>query len=208
MTQGNNSSMATLHASSSAGAFGKLATYAIQAAERLPLEATNLLVANSVDSVIHVAQAPPRGGGGGRCIASVREVVGADGPHVVSNEIFHPAPDGRAVPALACAPTPPTTSWRRLRPRALGPARRVEAEVTAVRLVCGLGVGVGLPLATAAWRGALPRSRPEPQHRRLPLVRMASRGRGGRRRRRSVGLAGRGAARRGFAFSAPQLTAA
>ena len=45
MTQGNDGSMATLHASSSKGAFSRLATYAVQAPERLPLEATNLMVA-------------------------------------------------------------------------------------------------------------------------------------------------------------------
>jgi pilus assembly protein CpaF len=100
MTQGNNGSMATLHASSSKGAFGRLATYAIQAAERLPLEATNLLVANAVDFVVHLAQDP----GGRRYVASVREVVDADGPQVVSNEVFHAGPDGRAVPGARLRP--------------------------------------------------------------------------------------------------------
>jgi Flp pilus assembly CpaF family ATPase len=40
MTQGNDGSMCTVHANSSAGAFGRLASYAVQAPERLPLEAT------------------------------------------------------------------------------------------------------------------------------------------------------------------------
>jgi pilus assembly protein CpaF len=100
MTQGNNGSMATIHASSSKGAFGRLATYAIQAPERLPLEATNLLVANAVDFVIHLAQDP----GGRRYVASVREVVDAEGPQVISNEVFHPGPDGRAVPGARLRP--------------------------------------------------------------------------------------------------------
>jgi Flp pilus assembly CpaF family ATPase len=93
MSQGNDGSMATLHASSSKGAFSKLATYAIQAPERLPLEATNLLVANAVDFVIHLTQI-----GNQRVVASVREVVDAEGPMVISNEVFRPGPDGRAVP--------------------------------------------------------------------------------------------------------------
>ena len=93
MTQGTDGSMATLHASSSKGAFSKLATYAVQAPERLPLEATNLLVANAVHFVIHLAQSGER-----RYVDSVREVVGAEGPMVVSNEVFRPGPDGRAVP--------------------------------------------------------------------------------------------------------------
>ena len=93
MSQGTDGSMATLHASSSKGAFSKLATYAVQAPERLPLEATNLLVANAVSFVIHLAQHGER-----RFVSSVREVVDAEGPMVVSNEIFRPGPDGRAVP--------------------------------------------------------------------------------------------------------------
>ena len=93
MSQGTDGSMATLHASSSRGAFSKLATYAVQAPERLPLEATNLLVANAIHFVIYLAQDGDR-----RYVASVREVVDAEGPMVVSNEIFRPGPDGRAVP--------------------------------------------------------------------------------------------------------------
>ena len=93
MSQGTDGSMATLHASSSRGAFSKLATYAVQAPERLPLEATNLLVANAIHFVIYLAQDGDR-----RYVASIREVVDAEGPMVVSNEIFRPGPDGRAVP--------------------------------------------------------------------------------------------------------------
>ena len=93
MSQGTDGSMATLHASSSRGAFSKLATYAVQAPERLPLEATNLLVANAVHLVVHIAQDQGR-----RYVSSVREVIDAEGPMVVSNEIFRPGQDGRAVP--------------------------------------------------------------------------------------------------------------
>jgi pilus assembly protein CpaF len=92
MSQGNDGSMTTLHASGSRGVFTKLAAYAVQAPERLPLEATNLLVASAVHVVVHLAWA-----GGRRVVSSVREVVDADGAHVVSNEVFRPGPDGRAV---------------------------------------------------------------------------------------------------------------
>jgi Flp pilus assembly CpaF family ATPase len=94
MSQGTDGSMATLHASSSRGAFSKLATYAIQAPERLPLEATNLLVANAVHFVVHLARRGER-----RVVSSVREVTGAEGPLVTSNEVFRPDASGRAVPA-------------------------------------------------------------------------------------------------------------
>jgi hypothetical protein len=63
--------------------------------ERLPLEATNLLVANAVHFVIHLAQDGER-----RFISSVREVVDAEGQMVISNEVFRPGPDGRAVPGV------------------------------------------------------------------------------------------------------------
>ena len=96
MSQGTDGSMTTIHASSSKGAFSKLATYAIQAPERLPVEATNLLVANAVDMVIFIAQDPASR----RFVSSVREVVDADGAMVVSNEVFRPGPDGRGVPGV------------------------------------------------------------------------------------------------------------
>ncbi len=96
MSQGNDGSMATLHASSSRGVFAKLATYAIQSPERLSLEATNLLVANAVDFVAYLALDTR----GRRVVSSVREVVDADGPLVVTNEVFRPDGDGRAMPGV------------------------------------------------------------------------------------------------------------
>jgi pilus assembly protein CpaF len=93
MTQGNDGSMATVHASSSKGAFSRLATYAIQAPERLPLEATNQMVAGAVHFVVHLGVNAQ----GQRAVTSVREVVDADGTQVSSNEIFRPGIDGRAV---------------------------------------------------------------------------------------------------------------
>jgi pilus assembly protein CpaF len=96
MTQGNDGSMATLHASSTKGAFSRLATYAVQAPERLPLEATNLMVANAVDFVVHLGMDTR----GRRVVSSVREVVDAEGSQISSNEVFRPGPDARAVPGV------------------------------------------------------------------------------------------------------------
>ncbi|MFF4508939.1 CpaF family protein [Streptomyces sp. NPDC001401] len=98
MSQGNDGSMATLHASSSRGAFTRLAAYAVQGAEQLPLEATNLLVASALDFVVHLDR--PLGEAGLRVVSSVREVVDADGPQIVSNEVFRPGPDRRATPGV------------------------------------------------------------------------------------------------------------
>jgi pilus assembly protein CpaF len=100
MSQGNDGSMCTVHANSSLSAFGKLAMYAVQAPERLNLEATNLMVANAINFVVYIAISPGSEGEGGvrRYVSSVREVVGAEGPLVVSNEIFVPGYDKRAIP--------------------------------------------------------------------------------------------------------------
>ncbi|MFJ3779787.1 CpaF family protein [Streptomyces sp. NPDC090075] len=98
MSQGNDGSMGTLHASTSRGAFTKLAAYAVQGAERLPLEATNLLVAGALDFVVHLDK--PRGSDGLRVVSSIREIVDADGTQIVSNEVFRPGPDLRAEPGV------------------------------------------------------------------------------------------------------------
>ncbi|GLY71372.1 CpaF family protein [Amycolatopsis taiwanensis] len=95
MSQGNDGSMATLHASSSRIAFTRLASYAAQGPERLPLEATNLLVASAVHFVVHLARGLNRTT---RVVSSIREVVGANGPQVISNEVYRPGTDRRARP--------------------------------------------------------------------------------------------------------------
>jgi pilus assembly protein CpaF len=92
MSQGNDGSLCTLHADSSAAALTKIATYALMAAERMPIEATNLLISQSLQLVLHLS----RRADGSRVVSSVREVTGTDGRRVASNEVFAPGPDGRA----------------------------------------------------------------------------------------------------------------
>ncbi|MDA0565178.1 Flp pilus assembly complex ATPase component TadA [Streptomonospora sp. S1-112] len=100
MSQGNDGSLTTLHAASSAGAAAKLGAYAAQAAERLPLEATALLIATAVHLVVHISATPQ----GRRVVTSVREVVGAEGQHVVTNEIYRRSFDGQILPAAPPSP--------------------------------------------------------------------------------------------------------
>ena len=95
MSQGNEGSMCTVHADSSATAFNKLALYAMQAPERLPIEATALLASAAIDLVVFSTRR-----GSDRFVASVRQVVGADGPRLVTNELFAPGPSGRAEQAM------------------------------------------------------------------------------------------------------------
>jgi pilus assembly protein CpaF len=100
MSQGNDGSMSTIHASSSAGVFRKLALYAAQAPERLDPATTNLHIAEGLHLVVQLRLTLD----GRRFVTSVREVVDADGLQVASNEIYRPGPDGRAVPGA-----PPST---------------------------------------------------------------------------------------------------
>jgi Flp pilus assembly CpaF family ATPase len=96
MSQGNDGSFATVHSSSSGQAFSRLMMYAVQAPERLSFEASALLIAEAVDLVVHLDWTPDRR----RVVSGVREVVGYDGGRdVVSNEVWAPGSDHRAVPA-------------------------------------------------------------------------------------------------------------
>ncbi len=99
MTQGNDGSLSTIHANSSMEVFNRIATYAIQSAERLPVEATHMLIAGAIEFVVFIEKHNDyvRGGGLRRFVSSVREVTGCDG-RVLSSEIFTPGPDGRGVP--------------------------------------------------------------------------------------------------------------
>ena len=98
MSQGNDGSMGTLHAGDSRQAFTRLAAYAAQGPERLSLEATNLLVASAVHFVVHLAT--PRGNEARRVVSSVREIIDTDGAQIISNEVWRPGPDRRAVPGV------------------------------------------------------------------------------------------------------------
>jgi pilus assembly protein CpaF len=106
MTQGNDGSLSTIHSNSSLEVFNRIATYAIQSAERLPVEATHMLIAGAVDFVVFIEKRNDysRGGTLRRYVSSIREVTGVDG-RVLSSEAFAPGPDGRAMPhaPVACA---------------------------------------------------------------------------------------------------------
>jgi len=92
MSMGIDGSLATIHASTSGGVFDKLATYAAQSEERMSREAANLMVASAVNLVVLLAESRD----GVRVVSSIRELTGADGPHIVTNEIWAPGSDRRA----------------------------------------------------------------------------------------------------------------
>jgi pilus assembly protein CpaF len=135
MSQGRSGSMCTIHADSSAGVFRRIASYAVQSHERLPLEASNLLIAGAIHFIVHLdseiqdGYGPGKGSSGTsgwlsadhrsddgrqhqfpgglprqRFVSSIREVVDAEGVQVISNEVFRPGADRRAVAASPLRP--------------------------------------------------------------------------------------------------------
>jgi len=105
MSQGNDGSLSTIHANSSQEVFNRIATYAIQAIERLPQDATMMLIAGAINFVVFVRRDNQYGQGGRlqRFVSSVREINGVDG-RVLSSEVWAPGADGRAEPnsPIAC----------------------------------------------------------------------------------------------------------
>jgi Flp pilus assembly CpaF family ATPase len=97
MSQGNDGSLSTIHANSSMEVFNRISTYALQAEENLPVEATHMLIAGSINFVVFMRKINTYESGGGllRTVESIREVTGIDG-RVLSSEVFAPGPDGRA----------------------------------------------------------------------------------------------------------------
>ncbi|HET6187654.1 MAG TPA: ATPase, T2SS/T4P/T4SS family [Trebonia sp.] len=99
MSQGNDGSLSTIHANSSLEVFNRISTYAIQSSERLPIDATHMLIAGAIDFVVFQEKRNDysRGGRMHRFVSSVREVTGVDG-RVLSSEVFAAGRDGRALP--------------------------------------------------------------------------------------------------------------
>ena len=102
MSQGNDGSLSTIHANSSLEVFNRICTYAIQSAERLPADATMMLIAGAIDFVVFVERRNEYSSGGNlrRVITSVREVNGVDG-RVLSSEVFEEGPHGTPVAAAS-----------------------------------------------------------------------------------------------------------
>ncbi|WP_432001885.1 CpaF family protein [Streptomyces sioyaensis] len=99
MSQGNDGSLSTIHSNGSAEVFSRIATYALQAQERLPIEATHMLIAGSINFVVFIERRNAYAAGGrlSRTVTSIREVNGTDG-RVLSSEVFAEAGGGRVVP--------------------------------------------------------------------------------------------------------------
>ena len=88
MMQGNDGSLSTIHANSSADVITKVQTYALQAKEQLPFEATNGLFAGALDFILFLRRIVTPEGGQRRVLESVREVAGHDEAGVKTNEVW------------------------------------------------------------------------------------------------------------------------
>ena len=100
MNQGLDGSCATVHASSSAQVVDRLINLGLQSAERLPAEATVRLLGSAVNFIVQLG----RKRDGARVITSVREVCGSDGTQLITNEVWRPGPDRKAVPGIQLQP--------------------------------------------------------------------------------------------------------
>lgn len=88
MAQGNDGSLSTIHANSSRDVIGKIQTYALQAQERLPFDATNGLIANALNFIIFMRRIRTAEGRQRRVIESIREITGRDETSVKTTELW------------------------------------------------------------------------------------------------------------------------
>ncbi|MBS2545356.1 CpaF family protein [Catenulispora sp. NL8] len=116
MSQGSDGSMATIHASSSRQALMRIAAYAAKGPEGLRLEEANLYAASAIDLIVQLDYTDDLTT---RVVASIREIVDADGSQLITNEVYRPDPAGRAEPTGAL------TAARAKRLEAAGLDRRI-----------------------------------------------------------------------------------
>ena len=162
MSQGNDGSLSTIHANSSSEVFNRIATYALQAAEHLPIEASHMLIAGAINFVVFIQRRNDYREGGGlrRYVASIREVNGVDG-RVVSSEIWAPGRDGRARPAASIQCLADLEAGRLPAGRLRQVGRMISSDLL-LALLGGAIVGGGLLLFVAALVGWAPADRPGP----------------------------------------------
>jgi len=117
LNSGHEGSLTTIHADSSLAALTKLQTYALTGDNGLSMEASAHLTSLVLHLVVHLRKLPD----GRRVVSSVREVVGAQGDTLQSNEVW--APDSTSIG----------------RPTATGFSRRLVERLTAAGWRPGTG---------------------------------------------------------------------
>jgi pilus assembly protein CpaF len=94
MAQGNDGSLSTIHCRSARDAFNRIATYAIQAEQRLPHEATYRMIAGGLDYIVYISRHPSTGR---RRLETILEINGIDDGIVQASDIFKATRDAPAV---------------------------------------------------------------------------------------------------------------
>ena len=84
MNSGHEGSLTTIHSDSSLSAITKMQTYALTGRDALSMEASAHLIALVMHLVVHLAKLPD----GTRTVTSIREITGADGERVQTNEVY------------------------------------------------------------------------------------------------------------------------
>ena len=143
MSQGNDGSMCTLHADSSATVFNKLALYAMQAPERLSLEATNQLAAAAIDLVVFIAKTDTA--------ASSRRYARSSAPTAGKSSRTSCSRRDRTDEPFRPSHSP--TNWRNSSPRRLRPGlARTPRRLVVMSfpwIMCGLALGAGILLVVS-----------------------------------------------------------
>ena len=91
MSVGNDGSLTTLHASSSAVVFDRLQLLLAKGQDRMNPQTAAMQIAQSAHLILHLGVLSD----GTRAVSSLREITGAEGERVISNEIYRPDADGR-----------------------------------------------------------------------------------------------------------------
>lgn len=104
LSGGHRGSCATLHANAAAAVPVRLQSLCLQSPQRLTVDATNALIASSVDFIVHLNMTAAPGGRISRYVEEIIEIAGLDGNRVLYNQVFTPGPDGRATPAGPMTP--------------------------------------------------------------------------------------------------------
>ena len=98
MNSGHEGSLTTIHADSSRSALTKMQTYALTGRDALSMEASASLISLVLHLVVHLRKLPD----GRRAVSSVREITGAQGDQIHSNEVYAAVDDdGPALPTEA-----------------------------------------------------------------------------------------------------------
>ena len=88
MMQGNDGSLSTIHANSARDVIEKIRTYASQSHERLPVEATDGLIAGALNFVVFLRELNGRDGVHRRVVESIVEVAGRDEDGVKTTPVW------------------------------------------------------------------------------------------------------------------------